>query len=109
METFYCILGIFAICFIIMMMGSVDKMCEFLNSKEKQQEAKDNPVFSEIYAKTWADCRNFVLPMNPVRRELEYAVKSILNELGLSGSSKQKKETKKTKKSKSAVQKDSEK
>ena len=43
METFYCILGLFAICFIIMMMGSVDKMCEFINSKEKQQEAKDNP------------------------------------------------------------------
>ena len=43
METFYCILGLFAICFIITMMGSVDKMCEFINSKEKQQEAKDNP------------------------------------------------------------------
>ena len=43
METFYCILGLFAICFIIMMMSSVDKMCEFINSKEKQQEAKDNP------------------------------------------------------------------
>ena len=25
-----------------MMMGSVDKMCESINSKEKQQEAKDN-------------------------------------------------------------------
>jgi hypothetical protein len=25
------------------MMDSVDKMCEFINSKEKQQEAKDNP------------------------------------------------------------------
>ena len=47
--------------------------------------------------------------MNPVRRELEYAVKSILNELGLSGSSKQKKEIKKNKKTKSTVQKESEK
>ena len=43
METFYCILGLFAIYSIITMMGSVDKMCEFINSKEKQQEAKDNP------------------------------------------------------------------
>ena len=42
METFYCILGLFAICFIITMMGSLDKMCEVINSKEKQQEAKDN-------------------------------------------------------------------
>ena len=74
-----------------------------------KKEAKDNPVFTEIYAKTWSDCRNFVLPMNPVRRELEYAVKSILNELGLSGSSKQKKEIKKNKKTKSTVQNESEK
>lgn len=80
-----------------------------LSLTDWKKEAKDNPVFSEIYAKTWADCRNFVLPMNPVRRELEYAVKNILNELGLSGSSKQKKETKKNKKSKSALQKESEK
>ena len=43
METFYCILGLFAIYSIITMMGSVDKMCELINSKEKQQEAKDNP------------------------------------------------------------------
>ena len=42
METFYCILGLFAICFIIMMMGSVDTMCEVINSKEKQKEVKNN-------------------------------------------------------------------
>ena len=41
---------------------------------------KMNP---EVYAKTWAECRNFVLPMNPVRKELEYAVKTALNELGV--------------------------
>ena len=29
------------------MMGSVDKMCEFINSKEKQQETKDNPETKE--------------------------------------------------------------
>ena len=56
-----------------------------------KKEANDNPVYSEIYAKTWTECRNFVLPMNPVRRELEFAVKSILNELGINGIIKQKK------------------
>ncbi|MBR5402297.1 MAG: polynucleotide adenylyltransferase PcnB [Treponema sp.] len=39
---------------------------------------------SELYAKTWTECRNFVLPMNPQRRELEYAVKSVMNSLGVS-------------------------
>lgn len=46
-------------------------------------EIKGKPSISELYAKTWTECRNFVLPMNPVRRELEYAVKSTLNSLGL--------------------------
>ena len=39
---------------------------------------------SELYAKTWVQCRNFVLPMNPQRRELEYAVKAVMNKLGVS-------------------------
>ena len=39
---------------------------------------------SELYSKTWTQCRNFVLPMNPQRRELEYAVKSVMNNLGVS-------------------------
>ena len=38
---------------------------------------------SELYSKTWTQCRNFVLPMNPQRRELEYAVKSVMNKLGV--------------------------
>ena len=66
-----------------------------------KKEANDNPVYSEIYAKTWTECRNFVLPMNPVRRELEFAVKSILNELGINGIIKQKKENQQSKPSSS--------
>jgi len=38
---------------------------------------------SELYSKTWTECRNFVLPMNPQRRELEYAVKSVMKSLGV--------------------------
>lgn len=66
-----------------------------------QKEANDNPVYSEIYAKTWTECRNFVLPMNPVRRELEFAVKSILNEFGINGIIKPKKENQQSKPSSS--------
>ena len=66
-----------------------------------KKEANDNPVYSEIYAKTWTECRNFVLPMNPVRRELEFAVKSILNELGINGIIKPKKENQQSKPSSS--------
>lgn len=66
-----------------------------------KKEANDSPVYSEIYAKTWTECRNFVLPMNPVRRELEFAVKSILNELGINGIIKPKKENQQSKTSSS--------
>jgi len=48
-----------------------------------KKEVKGKPSVSELYAKTWTECRNFVLPMNPVRRELEYAVKATLNSLGV--------------------------
>ena len=48
-----------------------------------EKETKEKYSYTELYAKTWAECRNFVLPMNPVRKELEYAVKAALNELGV--------------------------
>lgn len=38
---------------------------------------------NEIYARTWAACRHFVLPMNPQRTELEFAIKSVLSGLGV--------------------------
>ena len=48
-----------------------------------EKETKEKYSYTELYAKTWSECRNFVLPMNPVRKELEYAVKAALNELGV--------------------------
>jgi len=38
---------------------------------------------SEVYAKVYAECRRFIMPMNPPRVELEYAVKYSLKELGV--------------------------
>jgi len=52
-----------------------------LTDWEKETSQKYSP--SELYAKTWAECRNFVLPMNPVRKELEYAVRAVLTSLGV--------------------------
>ena len=46
------------------------------------KETEGKYSYTELYAKTWAECRNFVLPMNPVRKELEYAVKAALSEHG---------------------------
>ncbi len=48
-----------------------------------QKETADKYSYTELYAKTWSECRNFVLPMNPVRKELEYAVKASLAEFGV--------------------------
>ena len=48
-----------------------------------KQELEGASTASEIYKNTWAACRNFVLPMNPQRTELEYAIKEILASYGL--------------------------
>ncbi len=47
------------------------------------EETKEKQFASELYSKTWTQCRNFILPMNPVRKELEFAVKSVLISLGV--------------------------
>jgi poly(A) polymerase len=52
-----------------------------LTDWKKETEGKYSA--SELYAKTWTECRNYVLTMNPQRRELEYAVKSVMNSLGV--------------------------
>lgn len=46
-------------------------------------EIKTKTSANELFAKTWKQCRNFVLPMNPVRKELEYAVKASMKDLGV--------------------------
>lgn len=38
---------------------------------------------NELYARTWTECRNFILPMNPQRRELEFAIKNVLKDIGV--------------------------
>ena len=48
-----------------------------------KKEVQGKSSYTELYAKTWAECRNFVLPMNPVRKELEYAVKAVMTDLGV--------------------------
>ena len=63
-------------------------------------EVQEKSSVSELYAKTWTECRNFVLPMNPVRRELEYAVKAALQAQGVSIKLIEKEKPKKKEKSK---------
>lgn len=53
-----------------------------------QKEIQNHTSVHELYTKTWAECRNFVLPMNPQRKELEYAVKSVMSSLGVQGKKK---------------------
>ena len=48
-----------------------------------EKETAGKYSYIELYGKTWTECRNFVLPMNPVRKELEFAVKAALNEYGV--------------------------
>lgn len=55
------------------------------------KEIANKTSYTELYAKTWTECRNFVLPMNPIRKELEYAVKQVLAQLGVKSTSKYKK------------------
>lgn len=47
-------------------------------------EVAEKSAASELYSRTWAQCRNYVLPMNPQRTELEYAIRTVLRQLGVS-------------------------
>ena len=48
-----------------------------------EHEIKEKTPQGELFAKTWTHCRNFILPMNPQRTEMDYAVKHILKRLGV--------------------------
>ena len=52
-----------------------------------EKEVHNKTSSSELYARTWRECRNFVLPMNPQRKELEYAVRQVLKSFGVNVSS----------------------
>lgn len=52
-----------------------------LTDWEKEKNAKTPAL--ELYAATWKACRQFILPMNPKRTELEFAVKQLLLDKGI--------------------------
>ena len=52
-----------------------------LTDWKKEIEKKSSA--GELYVKTWDQCRHFVLPMNHQRTELEYAIRSVLREIGV--------------------------
>lgn len=54
-----------------------------LSLTDWQKEIENHTSAHELYTKTWTQCRNFVLPMNPQRKELEFAVKSVMNTIGI--------------------------
>ncbi len=47
-------------------------------------EVEEQSAAAELYSRTWTQCRNFVLPMNPQRTELEFAIRTVLLQLGVS-------------------------
>lgn len=55
-----------------------------INLTDWKKEVETKTATGELYTKTWSQCRHFVLPMNPQRTELEYAIKDILTQFGVS-------------------------
>jgi poly(A) polymerase len=64
-----------------------------LTLRDWEDEKKRGAPYSDLYAFTWAQCRRFVLPMNPQRSELEYAVRYVLAGLGIVGKTAKKRRT----------------
>ena len=56
-----------------------------------KKELEAHTPSAELYAKTWRECRNFILPMNPQRTELEFAIRTVLKEMGVPVKAKKKK------------------
>lgn len=54
-----------------------------LSLTDWKKEIVENSAVGELYEKTWNETRRFVLPMNPPRVELEYAIRSVLREIGV--------------------------
>lgn len=51
--------------------------------EDTSERLSDRISAAELYKFTWRECRSFVLPMNPQRTELEYAVRFCLKKLGV--------------------------
>ena len=47
------------------------------------KEVKGGVNNADLYKMTWARCRNFILPMNPQRTELDFAIKKKLDGYGI--------------------------
>lgn len=59
-------------------------ICDFIETlTDWKKEVSSKSTAGELYTRTWGQCRNFVLPMNPQRTELEFAIKSVLVRLGV--------------------------
>lgn len=56
---------------------------DFIESLTDWKEEISVSAAGELYTRTWTQCRNFVLPMNPQRTELEYAIREVLRKLGV--------------------------
>lgn len=54
-----------------------------LSLTDWKKEIEEKTSVNELYLKTWTECRNFILPMNPQRRELEFAIKNVLKDIGV--------------------------
>lgn len=54
-----------------------------LSLTDWQKEIAENSAAGELYENTLNEVRRFVLPMNPPRVELEYAIRSALREIGV--------------------------
>lgn len=56
---------------------------DFIESLTDWKEEISVSAAGELYTRTWTQCRNFVLPMNPQRTELEFAIREVLRKLGV--------------------------
>ena len=57
---------------------------DFIDSlTDWKKEVLTKSATGELYVKTWSQVRNFVLPINPQRTELEYAIRLALKNLGV--------------------------
>lgn len=56
---------------------------DFVESMTDWSVGTKGAAAAELYRTTWARCRNFVLPMNPQRTELEHAVRKVLQSHGV--------------------------
>ena len=58
---------------------------DFINSvADWKAEFSSNDSPYALFIRIWTEVRNFVLPMNPERRELEFAIRNSLRKIGVS-------------------------